>query len=135
MMDLDSQILEAQRNAEQAEDQARQIEARIAQIPGAARLLPRRRYGSPLDRQAIASNLTLSALIDRADPGLAMLLGCCSGSYRTAEAERQARLEAADRMAQLTAQLRDRNQAARQQRDADIRRGVVPFSGGRRMGG
>lgn len=135
MMDLDCAVTQAHQAAEQAEDQARQIEARIAQIPGAARLLPRRRYGSPVDSAAIQKNLTLSSLLAKNDPQLAAYLGCANGSHRTAEAERQARLEAADRMAQRTAQLRDRNQAARQQREADLRRGVVPFSGGRRMGG
>ncbi len=45
MIDLDSQIADAHRQAEETEAQARLIEARIIKIPGADRMLPPRRCG------------------------------------------------------------------------------------------
>jgi hypothetical protein len=46
MNDLDTAISKAHSAAEDTENQSRQLEARICKIPGAARYLPSRRYGS-----------------------------------------------------------------------------------------
>ena len=93
MMDLDSQIADAHRQAEETESQARLIEARICKIAGADRLLPPRRYGAPVDNAAIGRNLTLRGLIGRKDPQLAAFLGIPYGAS-AAEAQAQADREA-----------------------------------------
>ena len=100
MMDIDSQIADAHRQAEENEAQARLIEARICKIPGADRMLPQRRYGAPVDNAAIGRNLTLRGLIGRKDPQLAAYLGIPYGASAAEEQARQDR-EAACAAAQV----------------------------------
>ena len=74
MMDLDQAIDQSYRDASEAENVARRLEARTEQIPGAKGLLPSRKYGTPVNFKAIQENLTLASLISRSDaaPRLAM---------------------------------------------------------------
>jgi len=130
-MDLDSQIDAQHRQVEEAENQARQIEARIARIPGAARLLPTRRYGAHVSPEAIGKNLTLVSLLARHDPALAAFLGCSSGEHRRREEEAAARKVAADAMAAKTAELRAQNHAAAVHRERSALAGVSPLTGRR----
>ena len=51
------------------------FEARIRRIDGAARLMPARIYGRPIDRDAIVKSLTLRGLIAQKDRHLAAYLG------------------------------------------------------------
>ena len=60
---------------EVVETTGREIEARIRKIDGAARLMPVRAYGKPIDRDAIARSLTLRSLIAKKDRYLAAYLG------------------------------------------------------------
>ncbi len=87
MESLDKEITRAHTAAEDAEGQARQLEARICRIPGAAPLLPRRRYGAPVDASEVRKNLSLSSMIARTDHELAAYLGCASGEHRRREEE------------------------------------------------
>ena len=131
MMDLDSQIADAHRQAEEAESQARLIEARITKIPGTDRMLPQRRYGTPVDNAAIGRNLTLRGLIGRKDPQLAAYLGI---PYGTSAAEEQARLDREDahqRMKQKTIDLAIRNSDARRHLERSNLAGVSPLTGRR----
>ena len=52
MIDLDQAIDQSYREASDAEAVARRLEARIEQIPGAQGLLPRRKYGTPVNFKA-----------------------------------------------------------------------------------
>lgn len=132
MNNTDALIEKAHATAEQTELQARQLEARICAIPGAARYLPVRRYGSPVDPKSVARNVTLRSLIDRHDPQLAAFLGIATGAHlREQEAAAQREAMAA-RMAAQTEALRGRNAAQRQQREQAFRAGVQPLTG-RRM--
>lgn len=131
MNNTDALIEKAHATAEQTELQARQLEARICAIPGAARYLPVRRYGSEVDPKSIARNVTLRSLIDRHDPQLAAFLGVATGAHLR-EQEAAAQREAmAQRMQQQTAALRERNAAQRQQREQRLRAGLNPSSGKR----
>jgi hypothetical protein len=112
MTDIDAQISKAHSAAEATENEARQIEARICRIQGAARYLPHRRYGSAVDGNEIRKNMTLSSLIARHDAPLAAFLGVASGEHRRREEEAAARAMAAQSMQMQTEQLRQRNQAA-----------------------
>ena len=117
MNDINHLIDKAHSAAEAAEDQARHIEARIAAIPGAARLIPLRQYGKPVDGKTAGQNLTLRSLVERHDPALAAYLGFGSDVHRREAAEAAERQAIAERMAAQTAALREQNQAAQLQRE------------------
>ena len=131
MIDLDSQIEGAWREAEEAEAQARLIEARICKIPGADRMLPQRRYGAPVDAAAIGRNLTLRGLIGRKDPALAAYLGI---PYGPSAAEEQARLDReaqVERMRQATIDTALRNHETRRHLERSQLAGLNPLTGRR----
>ena len=131
MMDLDSEISRAHAAAEATESQARLIEARICKIPGADRMLPRRKYGAEVDRSAIEKNLSLRSLIGRHDPALAAYLNIPYGTS-AAEAQAQADREAAiQRMKQKTIDLAIQNQDARRHLERSQLAGVSPLTGRR----
>lgn len=111
MESLDKEISRAHTAAEEAENQALQLEARICRIPGAARLLPLRRYGAPVDPAEVRKNLTLSSLIARNDHELAAYLGCASGEHRRREEEAAAAALQAEALRLKTEQIRARNEA------------------------
>ena len=75
MTDLNQLLSDGYEAANKAETVARQLEQRIAQIPGAKQLLPRRNYGQPVDAKAIRNNLTLSSLIMQDSAELSHYLG------------------------------------------------------------
>ena len=62
-MSLETDIQTAYEEQEAVETAARELEARIRRIDGAARLMPGRAYGKPIDRDAIAKSLTLRGLL------------------------------------------------------------------------
>jgi len=131
MMDLDSQIADAHRQAEETEAQARLIEARIIKIPGADRMLPSRRYGAPVDAAAIGRNLSLRGLIGRKDPALAAFLGVPYGPSAAEEQARQDREAAIQRMKQKTIDLAVRNSDARRHLERSQMAGLNPVTGQR----
>ena len=131
MMDLDSQIADAHRQAEEAEAQARLIEARICKIPGADRMLPRRKYGAEVDRSAIEKNLSLRSLIGRKDPQLAAYLGIPYGTSAAEEQAQAAREAAHQRMRQATIDLAIQNQDARRHLERSQLAGLNPHTGRR----
>lgn len=113
---LDKEISRAHTAAEEAENQARQLEARIARIPGAARLIPLRRYGAPVDPAEVKRNITLASLIARHDHELAAYLGCASGEHRRREEEAAAAALQAEALRMQTEQIKARNEAAAAER-------------------
>ena len=131
MMDLDSEISRAHAAAEEVESQARLIEARICKIPGADRMLPRRKYGAEVDRSAIEKNLSLRSLIGRKDPQLAAYLGIPYGTSAAEEQARQDREAAHQRMRQATIDLAVRNSDARRHLERSQLAGVSPLTGRR----
>jgi len=74
-MSLETDIQTAYEEREAVETAARELEARIRKIEGAARLMPARAYGKRIDRDAIAKSLTLRGLIAQKDRHLAAYLG------------------------------------------------------------
>ncbi len=131
MGDLDSLIDASHRQAEEAENTARHLEARICRIPGADRHLPVRTYGTPVDPQAIQRNLSLRSLIARHDPSLASYLGVATGEHRRNEEEQAIRAMQMQRMQMLTQQAREQNQQARHQREQQNLAGINPANGRR----
>ena len=118
MFDLNEEVAKAHQNVTETENQARAIEARIRKIDGAGPLLPARGYGRPVDTAAIANGLTLRSLIARKDPELASYLGVGSDLALREEEEREARRLRAQALGMETEKLRQRNEAARQEREA-----------------
>ena len=130
--DLCQQITEAHAAIEQAEQQARQLEARMRRIPGLERFLPRRQFGKPVDVAALKSNLTAVSLLNK-DPELASFLGVQSGQYVREAEEKAARAMQAEAMAMRTARLREQNQQRQLQRERVSIAGVN-MATGRRLG-
>ena len=131
-MSLEIDIQAAYEAQEAVETTAREVEARIRKIDGAAGLLPVRAYGKPIDREAIAKSLTLRGLIAKQDRHLAAYLGI-SMDTRKADADVEAAKMQAERMRLVTERLREKNQAASQHREWSLRHGVNPWTN-RRLG-
>ena len=106
----------------------RQLEARIARIPGAKRHLPGRQYGQPMDMAKIRSNLTLTCLIaqDSAEP--AYFCGIDPAIKHRQDEEKAAKAMRAESLRIQTEQLAARNAAARQQREQ--RQQLAPWQRG-----
>ena len=131
-MSLETDIKTAYEEQEAVETTARELEARIRKIDGAARLMPVRAYGKPIDRDAIARSLTLRSLIATKDRHLAAYLGI-SMDTRKANAEIEAAKMQAERMRLETQRLREKNQSAAQHREWSFSAGINPRTG-RRLG-
>ena len=131
-MSLETDIQTAYEEQEAVETAARELEARIRRIDGAARLMPVRAYGKPIDRDAIAKSLTLRGLIAQKDRHLAAYLGI-SIDTRKADAEIEAAKMRAERLRLETQRSREKNQAAQQHREWSFGVGINPLTG-RRLG-
>ena len=127
-MSLETDIQTAYEEQEAVETTARELEARIRKIDGAAGLLPVRAYGKPIDRDAISKSLTLRGLIAKKDRHLAAYLGI-SMDTRTADAEIEAAKMQAERLRLETQRLREKNQAAAQVREWNLIHGLRPDGG------
>ena len=131
-MSLETDIKTAYEEQEAVETTARELEARIRKIDGAARLMPVRAYGKPIDRDAITRSLTLRSLIAAKDRHLAAYLGI-SMDTRKADAEIEAAKMQAERMRLETQRLREKNQSTAQHREGSFGAGINPWTG-RRLG-
>ena len=118
MSDLDTLLESGFQEAANRETFARQIEAKIKEIPGAAALIPARRYGEPVNAEKIRASLTLRSLIEAKSPQLAVYFGLDAGvAHRRAE-EKEARELAKRSLEMQTEKLRQRNEAAALERQA-----------------
>ena len=133
MTDLNQMLAEAQANTTQNETLARQLEAEIKKIPGAAGHLPKRRYGQPVDPAAISNNMTLNGLINVHRPDIAAFLGIANGLAQSRQEEAEARKLQVERMKMQTEQLRQNNQSAQLQRERAALAGIN-LTTGRRIG-
>ena len=127
-MSLETDIQTAYEEQEACETAARELEARIRRIDGAAGLIPARAYGKPIDRDAIAKSLTLRSLIAQKDRHLAAYLGI-SIDTRKADAEIEAAKMRAERLRLETQRLRERNERAAKTREQQFISGVNPMTG------
>ena len=115
---IDDQINASYKSASQVETMSRQLEARIAKIPGAQRHMPARQYGQPVDMAKIRSNLTLTSLIAQDSAELAHYCGIDPGIRHRIDEQKEARAMAAQSLQMRTEALRAKNEAARQEREA-----------------
>jgi hypothetical protein len=127
---LDQRIDAAHAEAERAENEARQVEARIVAAGG---IPPKRQYGRPVDPEAVRKNLTLVSVLNRRDPALASYLGVGSDYHRRQQQEREAAALRAQAMQLQTEQLRAANAEAQRQREWAQLNGRSALTG-RRLG-
>ena len=128
MSNLDSVIDAAYQQAEDTENTAIQIEARIIAAGGRPLL---RQYGKPVDATAIKQNLTLVSQLNRRDPKLASYLGIQNGMAQKLEAEAVQREAASAAMRAATEQLKEQNDANANNRYRHAIQGTNPASGAR----
>ena len=128
-MDLDQAIDQSYRDASEAENVARRLEARIEQIPGAKGLLPSRKYGTPVNFKAIQENLTLASLISRSDAALAHYCGLDASVKHRIDEQKEARAMAAKALLMRTERLREANERAAKTREQQFISGINPITG------
>ena len=133
MADFNQTLQDTFREASGVESIALQVEAKIAEIPGAKKLLPARRYGEPVSAEAIRNNMTLRSLIESRSPELAVYFGLNARVAMQRAEEREARELLKSRMQLLTEKTAEQNAAAAQRRDAAQRAGINQWTG-RRQG-
>ena len=126
---IDDQIKASYQSASQVETQARQLEARIAQIDGAKRHLPSRRYGQPVDMAKIRSNLTLTSLIAQESAELAHYCGIDPSIRHRIDEQREARAMAAQSLARRTEHLHDSNERAVRVHQQQFISSINPMTG------
>ena len=118
MSELDTLLESGFQEAANRETFARQIEAKIKEIPGAAALIPARRYGEPVNAEKIRASLTLRSLIEAKSPQLAVYFGLDAGVAHRRLEEKEARELAKRSLEMQTEKLRQRNEAAALERQA-----------------
>lgn len=132
MFDLDAEVAKAHRAAEENEQQAKQVEARLRRIPGAAEIYKHaidREYGEPIPVERIAANMTLRSLIQRNDPELAAFLKFPSALARREQEEREAH-EVLKRTIELrTERLREQNAELAHRHRMMVNSGLNPVTG------
>jgi hypothetical protein len=126
---LDAEINAAFNNTEATEQRALDIEKRIKNIPSAASLLPKRRYGTPVNGESFG--LTLSSLVESKDPELGAYLGLSTGYWKRKQAEEEAQKIANEAMMKQTEELRIKNAQDADFRRSRIQRGFNPVTGER----
>ena len=124
---LDAEINAAFNNTEATEQRALDIESRIKKIPSAASLLPKRRYGTPVNGESFG--LTLSSLVESKDPELGAFLGLSTGYWKRKQAEEEAQKIANEAMMKQTEELRTKNLSDAHLRQQRVMRGFNPVTG------
>ena len=129
MSELDTLLESGFQEAANRETFARQIEAKIKEIPGAAALIPARRYGEPVNAEKIRANLTLRSLIEVKSPQLAVYFGLDAGVAHRRLEEKEARAMAAKALQMCTERLREANESAAKVREKQFISGINPMTG------
>ena len=128
---FEQELHDAFNESEKIESKAKEVENRIKQISGAADLLPKRPYGTPVSGNNFS--LTLKYLINSEDRQLAAFLNIADGTWKRHEEEQTARQEMIERMKAKTEELAYQNQIKSQQRQKDLLWNATHSVGERRM--
>ena len=129
MKDIQTKFKEAQASITSVETEARAIESKLNAIPGVKGRLPNRQYGTALNTAALAQNITVTALINRHRPDIAVYLGLQDGVNVRREEEREARAMAAKALQMRTERLREANERAAKTREQQFISGINPMTG------
>ena len=101
----------------------------VERLPGAKRLLPSRKYGTPVNFKAIQENLTLASLISRSDAALAHYCGLDASVKHRIDEQKEARAMAAKALQMRTERLRETNERAAKTREQQFISGINPMTG------
>jgi len=141
MTDFDSEIDAQHRQAQDAEDRAVAVMQRMKAIPGLTTLvdkMPRRFGQAPNPYAANSRNLTVTGVLEKADPALAQWLAQQAGTSISApdyaaKAQAEAKAAEIERMRQATERAKADNQLMRRALDRAALAGINSLTG-RRMG-
>ena len=128
---FEQELHDAFNESEKIESKAKEVENRIKQISGAADLLPKRPYGTPVSGNNFS--LTLKYLINLEDRQLAAFLNIADGTWKRHEEEQTARQEMIERMKAKTEELQYNNQQNKLQREKDLLWNATHSVGERRL--
>ena len=129
---LSAEIGKAFKDVEASENKAISIEKRIRAIPGVSKnLLPKRKYGQPINGENIG--MTLASMIEANDPELGAYLNISTGYWRKKEEEKAARAMQIESMKMATEKLRKENDDSRKRVEWETTTGVSSLTG-RRFG-
>ena len=129
---LNSEIGKAFKEVEASENKAISIEKRIRAIPGVSKnLLPKRKYGQPINGENIG--MTLASMIEANDPELGAYLNISTVYWRKKEEEKAARQMQIEAMKLATESLRKENEDSRKRVEWEATTGVSSLTG-RRFG-
>ena len=129
---LSAEIGKAFKDVEASENKAISIEKRIRAIPGVSKnLLPKRKYGQPINGENIG--MTLASMIEANDPELGAYLGLSTGYWRKKEEEKAARAMQIEAMKMATEKLKKQNDDSRKRVEWEATTGVSSLTG-RRFG-
>ena len=84
---FEQELHDAFNESEKIESKAKEVENRIKQISGAADLLPKRPYGTPVSGNNFS--LTLKYLINSEDRQLAAFLNIADGTWKVMKKNKQ----------------------------------------------
>ena len=113
-MSLEERLFKSFDDQQKVEHEAREIETLINSFEGAAGLLPKRQYGTPVDPSKFG--LTLKSIIERNHKELAAYLKISTGYWERKAKEQAAYDEMTERMKEMTETLRQQNQEERARR-------------------
>ena len=113
-MSLEERLFKSFDDQQKVEHEAREIETLINSFEGAAGLLPKRQYGTPVDPSKFG--LTLKSIIERNHKELAAYLKISTGYWERKAKEDAAYQEMTERMIEKNELLRQQNQEERARR-------------------
>ena len=114
---------------EKREEKAAEVEKLIKSYRGAAALMPKRKYGQPIEEIVPTFGITLKSIIESENPRLAEFLGISTGFHKRMEEETRRRQEYIENFQKKTADLAFKNAQQKQLREQRIIRGLDPITG------
>jgi len=139
MTDFDTEIDAQHRQAQDAEDRAVAVIQRMKAIPGLTTLVDKlpRRFGEPPNPYVAGNrNLTVSGVLEKADPALAQYLAKAAGTSinapdYAAKAQAEAKAAEIERMRQATERAKAENELMRRAMDRAALAGINSLTGRR----
>ena len=114
---------------EKTEEKALELEKLIKSYSGAAPLMPKRKYGQPVEDLVPQFGITLRSIIETENPRLAAYLNISTGYHKRLAEETRRRQEYIDNFKLKTEELQQRNAEERLRREKNILRGINPNTG------
>jgi hypothetical protein len=114
---------------EKTEEKALELEKLIKSYSGAGPLMPKRKYGQPVEELVPSFGITLRSIIESENPRLAAYLNISTGYHKRLEEETRRRQEYIDNFKAKTEALQLKNAEQKHIREQRIMRGLDPLTG------